>query len=425
MNRILKNSIQALTLSAGLVFLFFACSPGSGEPEIKTTPSGYKYIMHVDKEGPTAQPGDLVVYTEKILRRDSSVWRTSEGMGRPNQLVIPKLDEVEQSMEMAWFEALSLMSEGDSLTLFQSLDTISSLPMGLEQGDSLTYHFKLISISNEEERMAEIREVLANEDLPRTPSGYVYVMHRDEEGDEVEIGDEVVYHEISYRSGALWYSTYDLNKPREVVIPNSDNLPDPVPPTYEALFFMSPGDSLTVYQPLSDYENLPSSLSKDDVLTFSVKLVSVANEEELEARAKAAQERYTQVESRAQAALKKFLSGELEGVKTLESGLKYVVLKEGEGPEVIPGQKVEVHYAGYLQANGAMFDNSFSRGKPIPFVVSARQMIPGFDEGVEKLRQGSEAVLFIPSELGYGAQKRPKIPANSDLAFFVEVVSIE
>ena len=107
------------------------------------------------------------------------------------------------------------------------------------------------------------------------------------------------------------------------------------------------------------------------------------------------------------------------------SGLKIIEIKVGTGDEAQKGQTVSVHYTGWL-ADGTKFDSSLDRGQPLSFVLGAGQMIPGFDEGVAGMKVGGERRLILPPGLAYGAQGRPpKIPANSELTFDVQLVSVE
>ncbi len=107
------------------------------------------------------------------------------------------------------------------------------------------------------------------------------------------------------------------------------------------------------------------------------------------------------------------------------SGLKYYIVKEGTGNNPMPGQSVLVHYHGTL-TNGNTFDSSFERGTPFETVIGKGQVIQGWDEGIPKLKVGGQAILIIPPSIGYGDQAMgDKIPANSTLIFYVELLGIK
>ncbi len=108
-----------------------------------------------------------------------------------------------------------------------------------------------------------------------------------------------------------------------------------------------------------------------------------------------------------------------------ESGLKYVIIKEGEGEKPETGKQVSVHYSGYLM-DGKKFDSSLDRNEPIEFHAGVGEMIAGFDEGVIDMKIGEKRKLFIPPTLAYGENGIPNvIPPNSSLLFEVELLEIK
>ena len=100
------------------------------------------------------------------------------------------------------------------------------------------------------------------------------------------------------------------------------------------------------------------------------------------------------------------------GVKTTASGLQYIITKEGTGKQPTAQSIVKVHYEGRL-INGQVFDSSYKRGQPVEFPLN--QVIPGWTEGLQLMKEGGKATFFIPSNLAYGPQELPGIPANSTL----------
>jgi FKBP-type peptidyl-prolyl cis-trans isomerase len=109
-------------------------------------------------------------------------------------------------------------------------------------------------------------------------------------------------------------------------------------------------------------------------------------------------------------------------IQTTASGLKYSVLQAGKGPKAAIGDKVMVHYTGWL-TNGTQFDSSRSRGNPFSFDVGSG-VIQGWSEVVQLMSKGSRYKCTIPPALGYGERSAGKIPANSILIFDIEVLDI-
>ena len=97
--------------------------------------------------------------------------------------------------------------------------------------------------------------------------------------------------------------------------------------------------------------------------------------------------------------------------------------KVGEGAEAKVGDIVGVHYRGTLK-DGTEFDSSLAR-KPISFPLGQGRVIKGWDLGIAGMKVGGLRKLEIPAKLAYGERARGKIPANADLTFTVELMSVK
>ena len=109
-------------------------------------------------------------------------------------------------------------------------------------------------------------------------------------------------------------------------------------------------------------------------------------------------------------------------VKVTPSGLQYEVVQEGKGPSPTASDTVKVHYTGTL-IDGTKFDSSYDRKEPVEFPVGG--VIKGWTEALMLMNAGAKFKLAIPSDLAYGPQGRPSIPANSVLVFDVELLEIK
>jgi FKBP-type peptidyl-prolyl cis-trans isomerase FklB len=111
-----------------------------------------------------------------------------------------------------------------------------------------------------------------------------------------------------------------------------------------------------------------------------------------------------------------------EGVKELEGGIQYLVIKEGEGKQPMLQQSVKAHYKGSL-LNGKEFDNSFKRGQP--FTAPLTALIKGWQVALTKMKEGSHWRIWIPSDLAYGDRGAGgDIPGGATLVFEVELLQV-
>lgn len=128
--------------------------------------------------------------------------------------------------------------------------------------------------------------------------------------------------------------------------------------------------------------------------------------------------------------------------KTLSSGLKMFNITKGDGPKPKSGQTVMVNYEGYF-TDGRLFDSNVKSVEenygmykeqkdqaqmynPMPVKVGPdAPMIAGFKEAVSQMRVGDKSFFYLPSHLAYGERGNPVIPANTDLIFIIELVSVQ
>jgi FKBP-type peptidyl-prolyl cis-trans isomerase len=111
-------------------------------------------------------------------------------------------------------------------------------------------------------------------------------------------------------------------------------------------------------------------------------------------------------------------------VVELPDGVRYEIVKPGRGPFPKPGQIVLVDYTGWL-VNGTVFDKTYNE----PLHIEVGSVIPGWNEGIQKINQGGKLKLYIPPDRGYGDEDRSgvvaPIPANSTLIYEIELLDIQ
>lgn len=110
--------------------------------------------------------------------------------------------------------------------------------------------------------------------------------------------------------------------------------------------------------------------------------------------------------------------------KKTSTGLRYVILKEGQGESPRPGSRVAVIYEGRL-LEGKVFNKLDDRANPMVFRVRRGEVIEGWEQILQQMKVGERRLVIIPSELAYGTRGRPPdIARNATLVFEIELLEI-
>ncbi len=295
----MKYPVPFLLLALPLLFLL-ACSGTKKQQklEYKKTKSGYTYVFHQDKKGKKPKVGDEVAYHQIVMKNDTllqSTWYQQE----PRKTVLPPKDSV-ASPPPPHYEALLLMSPGDSLTIWQTLEQYKQeeLPRGVHPQDTFIYHLKLFGIrpakevqaekealiaqgkSLEEEVMPQrIKDYLAgklDDQITTTASGLKYIIHEQGSGRKVESGNFLAVHYIGFLSdGTVFdksykklYTPYNLRVDRGNVIKGWD----------EGLMLLNEGGSMTLFIPYQlayGVAGSPPTIPEKSELIFHVVLEKI------------------------------------------------------------------------------------------------------------------------------------------------------
>jgi FKBP-type peptidyl-prolyl cis-trans isomerase len=109
--------------------------------------------------------------------------------------------------------------------------------------------------------------------------------------------------------------------------------------------------------------------------------------------------------------------------KKTTTGIRYVIMREGEGDRPKPGEKVNVLYVGRL-LNGKVFDQASDATQPFTFRINRDAVIQGWDQVLQLMKRGEKRLVIIPPELAYGTRGQPpKIGRNQTLVFEIELLS--
>jgi FKBP-type peptidyl-prolyl cis-trans isomerase len=111
----------------------------------------------------------------------------------------------------------------------------------------------------------------------------------------------------------------------------------------------------------------------------------------------------------------------------LPSGLRYEIVKPGEGPLPRVGSTLKVYYVGRL-LNGTQFDEREKSAPPAIVVIKSKPsgwVIAGWNEGLQKINRGGVIRLYVPASLGYGTEAYHIVPPYSALVYEIEIVDVQ
>ena len=200
----------------------------------------------------------------------------------------------------------------------------------------------------------------------------------------------------------------------------------------DALKLLSVGDSATILIPSDSLFAGPSAgqrppfIAKGSELKFIVKVIAIPTQAEIQAEQMKAQAAAQASAAKAVALeggiIDKYIADKkLTGYQTSQTGLRYNISTPGTGNLPKAGATMKLKYIGKL-LDGKIFDQNATG---VDFPAGVGQVIPGFDEGLMKLKKGAKGTFIIPSKIGYGPQGTGPIPANAILIFDVEVLDIK
>lgn len=113
------------------------------------------------------------------------------------------------------------------------------------------------------------------------------------------------------------------------------------------------------------------------------------------------------------------------GTKKTSTGIRYLVLKPGDGPSPKSGDRVGVLYVGMLLKDGKKFDENLDPQRPMVFRVNRAEVIDGWDQIVPQMKLNEKRLVIVPGSLAYGSRGRaPAIPRDATLVFEMQLVSV-
>ena len=274
----------------------------------------------------------------------------------------------------------------------------------------------------------------------QTVGGYDFEYIIANKGKKPKQGEYVYYHVTSRAEDKVIKSSRRSQFPQVFEIPNEEKLKSYQSPFLEVLSEMSVGDSVHVTQSLEDMRRLPTEYGDAKELIYGVTLLRILSKEEYEEDrlkqkivADGPKQLYKEQEAKVEEIMSSFFGLSLEdrfnGFETTESGIKYKVLSEsneGQIPE-LNRHMIDLSYYACL-SDGDKLDSSFKYGIPYTFLRGAGTVMPGWNEITGYLREGDEAIVYIPSEQAFGERAfkgNVEIPANEDLYFYMKIEELK
>ena len=262
-----------------------------------------------------------------------------------------------------------------------------------------------------------------------TPNGLEYCIVNDVSGSTTaKAGDFVEMHIHAHVGDSILFDSRKMNgnKPVGFQLANPNFKGDPA----EGFLLLTTGDSAIFKVAVDSIRKLggklPDYMQDGMKIVYEVVMISIKTPEQKKAEDDMKSAKQREIDENM---LKDyFAKNNIKATRT-ETGLYYVISKEGKGATPEIGQNVVVNYTGKT-IDGKTFDSNvdtnFHHAQPFSFAIGKGQVIRGWDEGVYMMKKGEKATLYIPSTLAYGERSpSPLIPANAILIFDVEVTDIK
>ncbi len=435
MNYSTAIKLQVLVALAVVLLLIAACKT---KDKFEYTPEGYPFKYHINESGDSPMAGDEVLYRMYVRNKDSVMHKSHEAVYSNSpfaKVSIPKNEKIKKKPHV---DALSIMSPGDSITLYYKIDTLPQKPKGFEDAEYIFYDIVMVNFEKKEPVKKKTPKPLPVTDYEVTPNGYPVKFHINKKGAVPKTGDYINFRMYIRNDDGIVYSTEknktgdetDAFKTAPFVLGTNPA------PQMDAMSMMSAGDSLTLYFQIDTMDRKPQGFENSDMVYYDIALVDVkspAEHNKLQAEKtravfeeqKKIREREPTIEAKMQKIAQQYIDGELDiKIRNGQKGVKYMILEPGKGENIRDANYVSHHFY-CLMKDGTKFGSSYPNGEPYEVLVGERKVVQGWEQGLKNLKEGSKAVLFVPSNLAYGETGlEGKVPPNTELLFYVDVVEV-
>jgi FKBP-type peptidyl-prolyl cis-trans isomerase FkpA len=433
------NIKNILTLGA-LVFPMMSFAQKNNNNNYQSLPNSnfeYQYFTgKIKSEKNVASIGDRIKVNYQFLVDDSLVYGgdvkavTWVGLNR-------NFEGANAVLYGLPYPGLHYLNKGDSVhfrintkTFFntQQLD----VPSGWKEDGYVSWKIKVLDYQTPkgyDEYLNKLR-VISN-DFNKVDDALEYKFIALGNGNQkTEVGNLMTIN-VNYKiADSLIFSSTSVDDGKPV--PHQINLPTGVGDLMQGFMLLKEGDSVVFRIKAKDLAKLynaqrPSFVNDEDYHYWEVKVVTNKTQEQIKADKEAHIAKQNATDD---AIIKQYLKDNNYTTKavTTSNGLVYIPLKAGEGESPKTGQTVTVNYTGMF-IDGKKFDSNvdptFNHLTPFSFTIGKKQVIDGWDQGLQMMKKGEKGILVIPSVLGYGERSNNVIPANAVLVFEVELLEIK
>ncbi|MEM8526070.1 MAG: FKBP-type peptidyl-prolyl cis-trans isomerase [Bacteroidota bacterium] len=421
-----------------LLFLGVSCGT---KDKFETTPDGYSFRYHVDTEGAIPEAGDEVYYRMYVRLGDTVVHKSFNNVQnqRPfSAIKIPDRTLLKRKLK-PHEDALTIMSPGDSITIYYTTDSLKRKPLGFEDENYIFYDLVMVDVKKKdksEKPVAKVAKPLPVEDYEVTQNGYPVVFHINKEGQTPRVGEYINFRMYIRNDEKVIFSTEKNKIGKETYKTAPYTITNNISPQMDAFGMMSPGDSLTLYYQIDTMDRKPAGFEDSDMVYYDLVLLDVQtvgeynnqqrdkrNAEEI--KKQAVREREPAVKELLSKTLQQYKNDELNlKLRNATNGLKYMILEPGNGIKIESANDVRHHFYCIME-NGEPFGGSFGTGEPYSVLIGTRKVVTGWESGLRLFEEGSKGILIVPSALAYGeAGLEGKVPPNTDLIFYLDIEEV-
>lgn len=388
------TTLLSLSLLAGVAHAQTKDRPVPADTQIVTTASGLKYSVLQEGSGPRPKAGTNVSVHYSGWLTDGTPFDSSYTRGEPLEFPLGT-----GSVIQGWDEGIALMQKGSRLKLtipYELAYGEAGRPPTIPPKSALIFEVELVDF------------LVLPEMVPADPAQQIQlesgIAYQVLEAGEGEIVPKGYLCELEYALFTPAGELLDSSHARKTTIKDSCG-ESSMPFMNEVLPLMRIGAWWRVEVPYAlafGSRRISPKLQPDSKAIWQLRVVSI----------------------KASLPVPAFVALTPEKTVTTATGLKYEVVREAPADAKKPrlGQKVTVHYAGWL-TDGTPFDSSYKKGDTT--VLKLGQVITGWNEGLQLMGEGAAYRFEIPANLAYGAAGRPPmIPQNATLVFYIELIKV-